>query len=114
MIQKIQEWQKIKKVDYGQLGPNAVAINTVIDKLNIVIDKINSFNIINKPVTTTNESPKFDLDKWFENQKQATVFDGPIGCAYGTKRKTKVLQLCGIEVVLFEDGTYILSDTTGG
>jgi hypothetical protein len=65
--------------------------------------------------TTDKEQPTYyELDKWFEGQRTATVYEKPIGKFFGTKLKTKVLQLSGMEVVLFEDGTYTLSDTTGG
>lgn len=72
------------------------------------------YELINKPVETTNEQPKYDLDKWFEDLKNGTVFEKPIGKHFGTKLKTKVIQLEGVEIVLFEDGTYSLSDTSGG
>ena len=56
----------------------------------------------------------YDLDKWFEGQTEGKIFDKPVGQYFGTNQKTKVIQFCGIEVILFEDGAYNLSDTSGG
>lgn len=81
----------------------------VIDSMKYKID----FDYYKNEIVSSNEQPKFDLDKWFEGQKDAKVFESPIGENFQTKQKTKVLQLCGIEVVLFENGTYNLSDTSG-
>ena len=71
MINKIEEYKKINFPghEFTPAGPNAVAINQIIDKVNEVIVKVNSFNVINKPSETTNEQPKLtDKEiKWLED-----------------------------------------------
>lgn len=60
---------------------------------------------------------KYDLDKEFEYlpiKSTGILYNNPIGKFMGTELKTKVIQFNGMEIVLFEDGTYVLSDTTGG
>jgi len=77
--------------------------------------------VINKPVETTNEQPLYsNLEEWFKDQIEE------IKDKYGYMQKhftpmarivnnDKIIMLfCGFELILLPDGTYILTDTTGG
>lgn len=74
-----------------------------------------------EPVETTNEQPeKYDLKECFENQTEE------IKDKYGyihkhftplsthiSKERVQML-FCGLELILKSDGTYFITDTTGG
>lgn len=66
------------------------------------------------PPPASKIKPKYNLNDWFKNQPENFIYDKPIGENFNTDKLTKVIQLNGMEIVLFEDGTYNLSDTTGG
>ncbi len=69
---------------------------------------LNSLELINKPVETTNEQPLYDLKTWFEDQEEENLI------YYGNNGKDVEIQLYGMSIYLKPDGTYFLNDTTGG
>lgn len=64
--------------------------------------------LINKPVETTNEQPKKDLEVLYEDQKNIKY---PI--LYKREYGIEV-QLTGMSISLQNDGTFFINDTTGG
>lgn len=91
-------------------------VKDLINSVNFMYGHGHIYNeLITKLQTLTNEQPKkYNLDKWFEGQKEGTVHEKSISKYLYSELKTKVIQLIGMEIVLFEDGTYYLGDTTGG
>lgn len=69
-----------------------------------------AIELINKPVETTNEQPKekYNLLEWLKDQTDETLV------YFRNNQKDAEIQLCGMSIYLKPDGTYFLSDTTGG
>lgn len=75
MIEKLLDKQKIQKATWGDIGPNAIAINLTIDKVNELIEKVNSFNVVNPSVSTKKEPKvckairrKEKIGEWRKNE----------------------------------------------
>ena len=77
------------------------------------VDKILIEDYIKKlqnGVETNKEQPKYDLNKWFNDQKNIEYPLIRTNCSYNN---CTTIQLHGFEIILLENGTYILNDTTG-
>lgn len=81
------------------------------------------FNIelINKPVEATKEQPLYDnLEEWFKDQIEVLAdnydyyynYFKPLVRIISNDKVT--MQFSGFELILLSNGTYILSDTSGG
>lgn len=88
---------------YQQPNVTTKELDTHLLKLAEII-----FEEINKPVETTNEQPKKDLEILYKDQKNIQY---PI--LYKREYGLEV-QLTGMSISLQNDGTFFINDTTGG
>jgi hypothetical protein len=79
------------------------------------------YDLINKPVETTKEQPeKYKLKEWFLDQieeikdKYGYMQKHYTPMAMSITDESLCMLFNGMELILLNDGTYILGDTTGG
>ena len=96
--------------DWLQSSPNIKIESVYYASSNEIRTALVLYDLINKPVETTNEQPKekYNLQTWLEDQKDETLI------YFRNNGKDAEIQLCGMSIYLKPDGTYILTDTTGG
>ena len=105
LVIDIQLLDKPLVVEHPQANFRNQTVNVkeeVEKELNHILD------LINKPVETTNEQPKKDLDILYKDQKNIQY---PI--LYKREYGLEV-QLTGMSISLQNDGTFFINDTTGG